>query len=53
MSCFTSPGLSGIALLLHPVNGVTNWCQIIVLKKFVKKLCFDDFVRYFKKLQNL
>ena len=25
-----------IALLLHPVNGVPNWWQIIVLKKFLK-----------------
>ena len=37
MSCFTSPQGYQRALLLHPVNGVSKWWQIIVLKKFVKK----------------
>ena len=35
--------------LLHPVNGVPKWWQIIVLKKFVKKLCFDEFVYFILK----
>ena len=48
MSCSTSPQGYQIALLLHPVNGVPKWWQIIVFKKFVKKLCFiDEFVNIF------
>ena len=43
MSC-TSLALGyQIALLLHPVNGVSKWWEITVLKKFVKNCVLMNF----------